>query len=121
MNTLVADRLKVRSEHQQRLAYVYVRQSSMRQVRNNVESQQLQYGFAEQAAQLGWSRERIIVVDEDQGQSGALPQARGGFGCMVAAVARGEVGIVMSFELSRLSRNDMTGITWSTCAAGPTR
>jgi DNA invertase Pin-like site-specific DNA recombinase len=121
MNTLVVDRLKVRSEHQQRLAYLYVRQSSMRQVRNNVESQQLQYGFAEQAAQLGWSRERIIVVDEDQGQSGALPQARGGFGCMVAAVARGEVGIVMSFELSRLSRNDMTGITWSTCAAGPTR
>jgi excisionase family DNA binding protein len=107
MNPLVTDRLKVCAEHQQRVAYVYVRQSSMRQVRNNVESQQLQYGFAEQATQLGWSRERIIVVDEDQGQSGALPQARGGFGGMVAAVARGDVGIVMSFELSRLSRNDL--------------
>jgi excisionase family DNA binding protein len=107
MNTAPTDRLKVCAEHQQRVAYVYVRQSSMRQVRNNVESQKLQYGFAEQAAQLGWSSERIIVVDEDQGKSGALPQARGGFGVMVAAVARGEVGIVMSFELSRLSRNDM--------------
>ncbi len=74
MNTPVTDRLKVCAEHQQRVAYVYVRQSSMRQVRNNVESQQLQYGFAEQAAPLGWSRERIIVVDEDQGQSGALPR-----------------------------------------------
>lgn len=72
MNTPATDRLKVCAEHQQRVAYVYVRQSSMRQVRNNVESQKLQYGFAEQAAQLGWSRERIIVVDEDQGQSGAL-------------------------------------------------
>ncbi len=71
MNTATTDRLKVCADHQQRVAYVYVRQSSMRQVRNNVESQKLQYGFAEQAAQLGWSRERILVVDEDQGQSGA--------------------------------------------------
>ena len=91
----------------ERGAFVYVRQSSLRQVRNNLESQRLQYGFAEQAAQLGWSRERIVIIDEDQGQSGALPQSRGGFGGMVAAVARGEVGIVMSFELSRLSRNDL--------------
>ena len=107
MNTPATDRLKVCAEHQQRVAFVYVRQSSMRQVRNNLESQQLQYGFAEQAAHLGWSRERIVIIDEDQGQSGALAQARGGFGGMVAAVARGEVGIVMSFELSRLSRNDL--------------
>jgi DNA invertase Pin-like site-specific DNA recombinase len=107
MNTSAADRLKVRAEHQERVAFVYVRQSSLRQVRNNLESQRLQYGFAEQAAALGWSRERIVVVDEDQGRSGALPQSRGGFGAIVAAVARGEVGIVMSFELSRLSRNDL--------------
>jgi len=100
-------RLRIRAGHQDRLAFVYVRQSSMRQVRNNVESQRLQYGFAEQAAALGWSRERIQVIDEDQGKSAAVPQSRGGFGDMVAAVARGEVGIVMSFELSRLSRNDL--------------
>jgi hypothetical protein len=90
MNSLVTDQLKVRAEHQQRLAYVYVRQSSMRQVRNHVESQQLQYGFAEQAAHLGWSYERIIVIDGDQGQSGALPLAPGSLGAMVAAVARGK-------------------------------
>ena len=105
--TASADHVKVRSEHQARLAFVYVRQSSARQVRNNLESQRLQYGFAEQAVALGWTRERIIVLDEDQGKSAALPNARRGFGDMVAAVARGEVGIVMSFELSRLSRNDL--------------
>lgn len=101
------DQLKVRAEHQARVAFVYVRQSSLRQVRSHLESQRLQYGFAEQAAALGWSRERIVIIDEDQGRSGALPQSRAGFGGMVAAVARGEVGIVMSFELSRLSRNDL--------------
>lgn len=105
--TASIDHVKVRSEHQERLAFVYVRQSSARQVRNNLESQRLQYGFAEQAIALGWARERVIVLDEDQGRSAALPHARGGFGGMVAAVARGEVGIVMSFELSRLSRNDL--------------
>lgn len=102
-----SDRLKVRAEHLTRTAYVYVRQSSLRQVRTNLESQRLQYGFAEQAAALGWDRERIVVVDEDQGRSGAMPQSRAGFGDIVAAVARGEVGVVMSFELSRLSRNDL--------------
>jgi excisionase family DNA binding protein len=107
MKTLDGDHMKVRAEHRDRLAFIYVRQSSLRQVRNNLESQRLQYGFTGQAAALGWSAERIVVVDEDQGQSASLPQARGGFGNMVAAVARGEVGIVMSFELSRLSRNDL--------------
>ena len=105
--TASVDHVKVRSEHQERFAFVYVRQSSARQVRNNLESQRLQYGFADQAVALGWTRERIIVVDEDQGRSAALANARRGFGDMVAAVARGEVGIVMSFELSRLSRNDL--------------
>jgi hypothetical protein len=82
MNTPTTDRLKVCCEHQQRVAYVYVRQSSMRQVHNNVESQKLQYGFAEQAAQLGWSSERIIVVDEDQARpdSGAGPYSIGHLG-----------------------------------------
>lgn len=106
-NASATDRLKVRAEHQERVAFVYVRQSSLRQVRSNLESQRLQYNFAEQAAALGWSRERIVVVDEDQGRSGALPQSRAGFGNIVSCVARGEVGIVMSFELSRLARNDL--------------
>jgi len=108
MNAFTAvDRLKIQPEHLQRTAFIYVRQSSLRQVRTNLESQRLQYGFAEQAEMLGWSRERIVVIDEDQGQSGAVPQSRAGFGGMVTAVARAEGGIVMSFELSRLSRNDL--------------
>jgi excisionase family DNA binding protein len=108
MNSPTAiDRFKIHAEQQARLAFVYVRQSSLRQVRNHLESQRLQYGFATQAETLGWAPERIVVIDEDQGCSAALPQSRAGFGNMVAAVARGEVGIVMSFELSRLSRNDV--------------
>jgi DNA invertase Pin-like site-specific DNA recombinase len=106
MNGPFSDRQKVRTEHQDRTAFVYVRQSSMRQVRGNLESQRRQYEFAEEAATLGWSRERIVVIDEDQGKSGALPGTRAGFGRLVGAVARGEVGIVMSLEVSRLSRND---------------
>ncbi|MDI7268534.1 MAG: recombinase family protein [Myxococcota bacterium] len=101
------DRLKVRPSHLERLAFVYVRQSSLRQVRNNLESQRLQYGFVDQALALGWSRERIVVIDEDQGKSASLPHLRAGFGTIVTAAARGEAGIVMSFELSRLSRNDL--------------
>jgi DNA invertase Pin-like site-specific DNA recombinase len=92
----------------ERLAFVYVRQSSPRQVHSQRKSPRLQYAFAEQAAALGWTGERVIVLDEDQGTSAALPQACRGFGDMVAAVARSELGIiVMSFELSRRSRNDL--------------
>jgi DNA invertase Pin-like site-specific DNA recombinase len=88
------------------LAFVYVRQSSLRQVRNNLESQRRQYEFAEQAVAMGWSAERIVVIDEDQGKSGALAHTRTGFAKLVDAVARREAGIVMSLEISRLSRND---------------
>jgi DNA invertase Pin-like site-specific DNA recombinase len=102
----VGDALKIRPEHLERQAFVYVRQSSLRQVRNNLESQRRQYEFAQRAAAMGWSGERIVVIDEDQGKSGATPQARAGFGRLVGAVARREAGIVMSLEISRLSRND---------------
>ena len=106
MNGPFGEGSKIRAEHLERSAYVYVRQSSLRQVRDHLESQRRQYAFAEQAGALGWNRERVVVVDEDQGKSGAIPQARAGFAKLVGAVARGEVGIVMSLELSRLSRND---------------
>jgi len=106
MSQTIGDSLKVRAEHQARTAYVYVRQSSLHQVRTNLESQRRQYEFAEQAATLGWSRERIVLIDEDQGKSASMAQAREGFARLVSAVARGEVGIVMSLEISRLSRND---------------
>jgi DNA invertase Pin-like site-specific DNA recombinase len=100
------DRSKIRPEHLERAAFVYVRQSSLKQVRENVESQKRQYAFAEQARALGWSEGQVVILDEDQGRSGAAPQARPGFARLVGAVARTEVGIVMSLEVSRLSRND---------------
>jgi DNA invertase Pin-like site-specific DNA recombinase len=106
MNLPNAEVSKIRAEHLERSALVYVRQSSLQQVRNNLESQRRQYAFADQAAGLGWVRERIVVIDEDQGKSGSVPQARAGFAKLVGAVARGEVGVVMSLELSRLARND---------------
>ena len=101
------ERSKVGAEHRERMAFVYIRQSSLKQVRENLESQKRQYAFTEQAEGLGWSAQQIVVIDEDQGKTGSLPQTRGGFGQLVTAVAQGQVGIVMSLELSRLSRNDM--------------
>jgi len=114
MNGPSGERPKIRAEHLALAAFVYVRQSSLRQVRNHLESQRRQYAFADQAAALGWSRERVVVIDEDQGKSGAIPQARAGFAKLVGAVARGAVGIVMSLELSRLSRNDAD---WNHCTS----
>ena len=100
------DRSKIRPEHHERAAFVYIRQSSLKQVRENLESQKRQYGFAEQARAMGWNEQQVVVVDEDQGKSGATPEARPGFARLISAVARSEVGIVMSLEVSRLSRND---------------
>jgi len=106
MSRPIGERSKISAEHLRRLAFVYVRQSSPHQVRNNLESQRRQYAFADQAVDMGWVRDRVVVVDEDQGTSGSVPDARSGFGNLVGAIARSEVGIVMSLELSRLSRND---------------
>jgi DNA invertase Pin-like site-specific DNA recombinase len=106
MNIDRPDRSKISTSQLERAAFVYVRQSSLHQVRENVESQRRQYGFADQAQALGWSAGKVVIIDEDQGQSGATPGARAGFGRLVSAVARGEVGVVMSLEISRLSRND---------------
>jgi DNA invertase Pin-like site-specific DNA recombinase len=106
MTSYTMDRSKIRTDHRERAAFVYVRQSSLKQVRDNLESQRRQYAFAEQAHALGWGQQQVVIVDEDQGKSGATPQARAGFGRLVAAIAQGQVGIVMSLEVSRLSRND---------------
>jgi DNA invertase Pin-like site-specific DNA recombinase len=96
---------KVTAAHLERRVYVYVRQSSPRQVENNLQSQQRQYEFAHVALQLGWAQSQIVVIDDDQGQSGSRAHTRSGFGRMVTAVGLGEVGIVMSLEASRLARN----------------
>jgi DNA invertase Pin-like site-specific DNA recombinase len=96
---------KVTDEHRSRLAFVYVRQSSYYQVEHHLESKRRQYNLHEMALDLGWTKEKVVVVDEDQGQSGSCPGARSGFGRIITSVGRGDVGIVMSLEASRLARN----------------
>ena len=104
-SAIVDARRKIGAAHLERAAYVYVRQSSPEQVRRNVESTRRQYELSEWAVEVGWSREQITVIDQDQGQSGASPNARRGFMQLLGAVAQGEVGIVIGLEVSRLARN----------------
>jgi DNA invertase Pin-like site-specific DNA recombinase len=95
---------KVGSRHLRRLAYLYVRQSTLHQVLENTESTQRQYALRERAMALGWPREQVITIDEDLGQSGALAAQRAGFQRLVAEVGLGRVGIVLGLEASRLAR-----------------
>ncbi len=98
---------KVKATHLKRSAYLYVRQSTLRQVFENTESTQRQYGLRQHAVALGWSLERVIVIDTDQGQSGASAADREGFQRLVTEVSLGRVGIVLGLEVSRLARNSM--------------
>ncbi len=97
--------LKVTASHLQRNAYLYVRQSSVRQVLENSESTQRQYALRQRAIALGWPEEHIIVIDSDLGQSGASSIDRQGFQKLVAEVGMGHAGIVLGLEVSRLARN----------------
>jgi excisionase family DNA binding protein len=99
---------KITAEHLARAAYVYVRQSTPEQVRNNHESRRRQYALADHARQLGWSE--VVVIDDDLGRSGG-GTARPGFERLLGAVCEGRVGCVMSTEISRLARN---GREWHT-------
>ncbi len=102
-----ADRFqKVTAEHLRRDAFLYVRQSSLRQVIENTESTKRQYALRDRAVSLGWPIERIHVVDSDLGLSGASAQDRDGFQRLVSEVANGHVGIVLGLEVSRLARNN---------------
>jgi DNA invertase Pin-like site-specific DNA recombinase len=96
---------KVTASHLERSAYLYVRQSTMRQVFENTESTQRQYGLRQRAVALGWPSERVIVIDSDLGQSGASAVDREGFQRLVAEVGMGRAGIVLGLEVSRLARN----------------
>jgi DNA invertase Pin-like site-specific DNA recombinase len=98
--------VKVQPHHLERAAYLYIRQSSMRQVIENVESTKRQYALDRRARALGWHEDQIIVVDNDQGESGASAAWREGFQYMVAEVSMGRAGIVMGLEVSRLARNN---------------
>src|SRR3989454_1119425 len=96
---------KVTASHLKRDAYLYIRQSTIRQVFENTESTQRQYALQQNAIALGWSQERIIVIDSDLGQSGASAIDREGFQRLVSEVGMGRAGIVLGLEVSRLARN----------------
>lgn len=96
---------KVRPEHLSRMAIVYIRQSTLTQVRYNRESTERQYALQEKALNLGWAREQIQVIDEDLGISGSGRAQRQGFQQLVTQVSFGEVGAVFGLEISRLARS----------------
>jgi DNA invertase Pin-like site-specific DNA recombinase/DNA-binding XRE family transcriptional regulator len=98
--------LKVNADHLRRDAFLYVRQSSLRQVFQNTESTKRQYALRERAVALGWPIERVHVIDSDLGVSGAQARDRDGFQHLVTEVALGHAGIVLGLEVSRLARNN---------------
>ena len=102
----MSDSLKVQPHHLERGAYLYIRQSSMRQVLENIESTKRQYALRSRAIGLGWRDDQIIVIDCDQGESGASATWREGFQRLVTDVGMGHAGIVMGLEVSRLARNN---------------
>ncbi len=102
---------KVKPEHLLRNAYVYVRQSTARQVLNNTESQRVQYNLYERAEELGWSCSRISVIDQDLGRSAAGATSRFGFEQLLQDVCSSKVGGILSVDASRLARN---GREWHT-------
>lgn len=103
MNTDVHQ--KVSAGHLRRDAYLYVRQSTPRQVLENSESTKRQYALRQRAAALGWPLERIHVIDSDLGHSAAAAADREGFQRLVIDVGLGRAGIVLGLEVSRLARN----------------
>jgi DNA invertase Pin-like site-specific DNA recombinase len=98
---------KIAARHLSRQAMLYVRQSTLHQVLENTESTARQYGLRERAIALGWEASRIVVIDQDLGQSGASAVDRAGFQRLVAEVGLGHVGLVMGLEVSRLARSSL--------------
>ena len=96
---------KIHRQHRDRLAIVYVRQSTVQQVERHQESTRLQYALVDRAIQFGWPRETIVVIDDDLGRSGATIEGRLGFQRLVAEVGLGNVGLVLGVEMSRLARS----------------
>ncbi|HTT64876.1 MAG TPA: recombinase family protein [Bryobacteraceae bacterium] len=96
---------KIRPPHRQRLAVVYVRQSTPNQVIEHRESTALQYALQRRALEWGWPRERVLVIDQDQGRSGASAEGRLGFQHLLAEVGLDHVGLVLGIEMSRLARS----------------
>jgi DNA invertase Pin-like site-specific DNA recombinase/uncharacterized protein YndB with AHSA1/START domain len=117
----MADTTKVTAAHLQRVAVVYVRQSTPGQVEHHRESTMRQYALAERARELGWTSEQVQVIDEDLGVSGSVVSLakRSGFAHLTTEVALGHVGLVLGLEVSRLARSnadwyrllDLCGVT----------
>ena len=101
-----AEAVKVTASHLARNAYLYIRQSTLKQVLHNTESTARQYDLRGKAIALGWDASQITVIDIDQGQSGASAADREGFQQLVAEVSLGRAGIVLGLECSRLARNN---------------
>lgn len=96
---------KITASHLERIVVVYIRQSSMAQVRDNTESTARQYALADEAVRLGWARSRVEVIDVDLGLSGRSADHRLGFKDLVGRVCMGEVGAIFGLEVSRLARS----------------
>ena len=96
---------KVTGSHRERLAAIYLRQSTLAQVRENFNSTERQYALAGQATSMGWATERVLVIDCDLGVSGRSAQGRAGWGELVGRVCAGEVGAIFGLEISRLARS----------------
>ena len=97
---------KITSSHRERAALIYLRQSSMAQVREHTESTKSQYALADKAATLGWARSDIEVIDTDLGISGKWGVAREGFTELVTRMCRGDVGAIFGIEITRLARSN---------------
>ena len=97
---------KVTASHRSRTAVIYVRQSTLLQVEHNRESTARQYNLVSRARELGWPGSAVTVIDEDLGLSGASAADRTGFAELAARVGMGQVGLVLSLEVSRLARNN---------------
>jgi DNA invertase Pin-like site-specific DNA recombinase len=97
---------KISGIHRDRLAAIYLRQSSMAQVREHTESTTRQYGLADEAVRLGWARPDVVVIDTDLGVSGRWGVVRAGFTELVSRVCSGEVGAIFGIEISRLARSN---------------
>src|SRR3974377_578846 len=103
---MMTDLSKISASHLERAAFVYLRQSSLSQVEHNRESTARQYALADRACQLGWAKDKVVIIDEDLGLSGASADKRTGFTRMTSEVALARVGIVFGLEVSRLARNN---------------
>jgi len=96
---------KIRPRHLDRLAVVYIRQSTPQQVLSNRESADLQYQLRRRAVEFGWAESRVLIIDDDQATSGQWIEGRPGFQRLLAEVALGHVGVVFGREMSRLARS----------------